>query len=206
MKRSALALVAFVVSASALAQVSDTAQVVSVTPIMDRVNTPRQECWTEQVSGPAHQPHSGRSIEYVQSPRAAGPQAGSSTSGAGAVLGAIIGGVVGHQFGNSTGGKDRGTIAGAVVGGLVGNAIESSSASPSAPAPAYGRDVQPSVYSPSSETRTVERCRTVHDTREKVNGYNVTYRYGNQQFTSRMPYDPGATLRVRVSVTPEITR
>ena len=160
----------------------------------------------EQVPTYAPAPRATEPVRYA--PPNATPSSG--TSGAGAILGAIIGGVVGHQFGNSTGGRDRGTIAGAVVGGLIGNGIESSSSTASAQSPQYAQGVQPSVnYNTApveTGTRSVERCRTVNDSREQISGYNVTYRYGNQQFTTRLPYDPGQTMRVRVQVTPEQTR
>ncbi len=209
MKRFAFAVLPAMLSSVAFANFSDTAQVVSSTPIMDRVSTPRQECWNEQMPVAVQRP-----IETTQY-NAPAPVASSQSSGgsaAGTILGAIIGGVVGHQFGNSTGGRDRGTVAGAVVGGLVGNAIGSSASATTAPSTTnYTQGVQPSVYSPSAQaadtaTRTVERCRTVADAREQITGYNVTYRYGNQTYTTRMATDPGTTIRVRVNVAPEIGR
>ncbi len=204
MKRFALALIPLSLMGAAQAQTpyGDVAQVVSATPIMDRVSAPRQECFMEQV------PTYSEPARVVEAPRyAPSSTASTGTTGAGAVLGAIIGGVVGHQFGNSSGGRDRGTVAGAVVGGLIGNGIESSN-SASATSPTYAQGVQPAYNSAPVQTgtRSVERCRTVNDSREQISGYNVTYRYGNQQYSTRLPYDPGQTMRVRVQVTPEQTR
>ncbi len=202
--RFALALIPALIASQAMANFTDVAQVVSATPIYDRVSTPRQECWTEQVQ--TYAPPS-RTVETVQ--YQAPPAASSSNTGAGAILGAIIGGVVGHQFGNSSGGRDRGTAAGAVVGGLIGNSIETTNRTASGNAPVYAGNVQTAVVATepaAAGTRSVERCRTVSDTREQVSGYNVTYRYGSQTYTTRLPYDPGQTLKVRVNVAPEIGR
>jgi uncharacterized protein YcfJ len=205
MKRFALALIPAAFIGAAQANYADVAQVVSSTPIMDRVSAPRQECFIEQVPTYSEPVRTTEPARYAPSTTAA-----SGTSGAGAVLGAIIGGVVGHQFGNSSGGRDRGTVAGAVVGGLIGNGIESSNNSASVQSPSYAQGVQPaSNYNTApvqTGTRPVERCRTVNDTREQISGYNVTYRYGNQQYTTRLNYNPGQTMRVRVQVTPEQTQ
>ena len=34
-------------------------------------------------------------------------------------------------------------------------------------------------------------------------GYDVEYMYKGEKYMSRLPYDPGNRLRVRVSVTPD---
>ncbi|MGI9302738.1 MAG: glycine zipper 2TM domain-containing protein, partial [Gammaproteobacteria bacterium] len=49
------------------------------------------------------------------------------------------------------------------------------------------------------------RCRVVddHRTEEHIAGYDVTYRYHGETFSTRLPYDPGRRLKVRVKVTPE---
>lgn len=52
-------------------------------------------------------------------------------------------------------------------------------------------------------TRDVERCRTVDVGNYIVNGYDVTYRYRNRDFTIRMAYDPGDRVQVRVDVEPQ---
>ena len=108
---------------------------------------------------------------------------GGSTSGGGAVLGAIIGGVLGNQIGKGDGRKAA-TVVGAVAGGAVGNNVG-------------GRNDR---YYSSSETR----CRTVHGSSEerRIAGYDVQYRYRGDVFMSRLDYDPGEPLRIRVSVDP----
>lgn len=44
------------------------------------------------------------------------------------------------------------------------------------------------------------RCRTVRVPRDVVKGYTVVYRYGGREITTTLPYDPGPTVRVGVSV------
>lgn len=105
---------------------------------------------------------------------------------AGTILGAIAGGVAGHQVGKGRG-QDAATALGAVIGAGAGQQL----AARHAPAPA--------------EHVTVEqRCRTVHDTRfeERVAGYDVTYRFNGRLYHTRMPYDPGDRIPVRVDVEP----
>lgn len=104
----------------------------------------------------------------------------------GAVLGAIIGGLVGNQVGSGSG-RRAATVAGAVIGGSVGRNVDQGNGPP-------GR---------TYEDRA-RRCRIVEEPREeqRIAGYNVEYRYRGEVYMSRLDYDPGDRLRVRVSVTP----
>jgi uncharacterized protein YcfJ len=106
-------------------------------------------------------------------------------SGGGAVVGAIIGGVIGNQVGKGSGRKAA-TVAGAVAGGAIGSETE--------------RRNNPERYYESAQTR----CRIVDGWEEerRIAGYDVEYRYRGQVYISRLPYDPGERLRIRVSVTP----
>ena len=102
------------------------------------------------------------------------------------VLGAIIGGAIGNQVGKGNGRKAA-TVAGAVIGGAI------------------GRDVDKNNGGPDRRyTQVEQRCRTVQVDREerRVAGYDVEYRFKGDVFLSRLDYDPGNRLRVRVSVTP----
>ena len=112
------------------------------------------------------------------------PRGGDPTGGT--ILGAIIGGAIGNQVGSGSG-RRAATVAGAVIGGSVGRDVDRSNGGP-------GR-----VYE-DRETR----CRIVDDAREEqqISGYNVEYRYRGEVYMSRLDYDPGDRLRVRVSVTP----
>ena len=102
---------------------------------------------------------------------------------AGTVLGAIVGGVLGNTVGKGDG-RRAATVAGAVVGGAVGNNV------------AQGDD---RYYSD-----TERRCRTVQDVSDerRIVGYDVQYRYRGDVYMSRLNYDPGDRIRVRVSIEP----
>ena len=53
-------------------------------------------------------------------------------------------------------------------------------------------------------TRDVEHCRTVDAGRDVLEGYDVTYRYQGRDLTTRMQYDPGTQVQVRVEVVPAL--
>lgn len=102
------------------------------------------------------------------------------------LLGGLIGGVVGNQIGHGRG-RDAARVAGAIIGGAIGN-----NASRQRQGDYYGRE------------RLVERC-DVHyrdSWNERIDGYRVTYEYAGREYTTRMPYDPGERVRIRVDVTP----
>jgi uncharacterized protein YcfJ len=105
----------------------------------------------------------------------------------GAIVGGITGGVIGNQIGAGNG-RDAATIGGAVAGAAIGDAIDRERA---------GIEVMP-------VTREVERCRTVEVGNDVVEGYDVTYRYRNRDFTTRMAYDPGQRVQVNVDVQPAV--
>lgn len=94
---------------------------------------------------------------------------------AGSVLGAVAGGVIGHQFGGGRG-KDLATVAGALGGGYAGN------------------QVQGAMQDGDTYTTTQQRCKTVYDKSEKMLGYDVTYKIGEQQGKIRMDNDPGTQI------------
>ena len=106
-----------------------------------------------------------------------------SGSAAGTILGAVVGGVLGNTVGKGDG-RRAATVAGAVVGGAVGNGVSRSG----------GGEYE------STETR----CRQVAAVSEqrRIMGYDVEYRYRGEVYVSRLNYDPGERLRVRVSVAP----
>lgn len=94
---------------------------------------------------------------------------------AGSVLGAVAGGVIGHRFGGGRG-RDVATVVGALGGGYAGNQI------------------QGSMQEGDTYTTTQQRCKTVYDKSEKMLGYDVTYKIGDQQGKIRMDRDPGAQI------------
>lgn len=111
--------------------------------------------------------------------RSAPPQG----SAAGTILGAVVGGVLGSTIGHGDG-RTAATVAGAVAGGAVGNSVSASG---------------------GGEYQTTEtHCRQVAAVSEqrRIMGYDVEYRYRGEVYLSRLNYDPGERLRVRVSVSP----
>jgi uncharacterized protein YcfJ len=101
----------------------------------------------------------------------------------GAVIGAIVGGVLGNTVGKGDGRKAA-TVAGAVVGGTVGHNVAQGG-------DRYYQDVE-------------QHCRMVEDVgqEQRLVAYDVQYRYRGDVFMSRLDYDPGDRLRVRVRIEP----
>lgn len=98
------------------------------------------------------------------------------------ITGAVIGGIVGNQFGRGNGNKAM-TIAGTVLGGSIGNDVGSHR---------------------SARHSGKHRCKTVmrYESREEIVGYKVKYRYNGKKFWTRTQYEPGSTIRIKVSVQP----
>lgn len=158
--------------------VYDYAKVVDVQPLTRqvRVSTPQRECWDE--------------TRYEQPP----PSYGMSDSrvAGGTLLGAVIGGVIGHAVGhNHHGGhhEQAATAAGAIIGAGIGNSQAKRRAGYTPPPP---------------REYTVQRCETRYrdEVHERIDGYRVTYLYQGRRQVTRMPYNPGERIRVRVDVTP----
>lgn len=105
------------------------------------------------------------------------------------ILGAIVGGAIGNALGHHEANRKVGTIAGVALGASVGRDISYRN----------GGDYERVGY------RDEQVCQTVADRgyREEVVAYRVFYRYNGRNFVTRMPYDPGARLRVNVNVQPD---
>jgi uncharacterized protein YcfJ len=105
------------------------------------------------------------------------------------LLGSAIGVVIGNQIGHGRG-KDAARVAGALVGGAIGHDVS----------------VQRQRELYGERGRTVERCGVSYrdSWEERIDGYDVTYRYAGREYFTRMPFDPGDRIRVRVDVTPAV--
>lgn len=104
-------------------------------------------------------------------------QASSNNTG-GAILGAVVGGLVG-----STVGKGDGRVAAAAVGAATGAVIGD-------------RWNDGSNY--RHVERPVERCRKVNSFHQEIVGYDVVYRYNGRHYSTRLPYDPGKWIDLKV--------
>jgi uncharacterized protein YcfJ len=104
---------------------------------------------------------------------------------AGTVIGAIVGAAIGNQVGDGNG-RRAATVAGAVAGGAIGREVDA------ADNPAGVR----------RSTRT--DCEIVDEyvERREIAGYDVQYRFRGEVFSSRLSYDPGEKLRIRVAISP----
>ncbi|MFK7913208.1 MAG: glycine zipper 2TM domain-containing protein [Pseudomonadales bacterium] len=113
----------------------------------------------------------------------AAPRRGSLT---GPILGAVIGGAIGNAVGHRKRNKQVGTAVGAVLGGSIGADVARRNR--------YERD----------HYRTETVCHTRHEQRseEREVGYRVAYAYGGETYHTQMDQHPGATIRVRVAVSP----
>lgn len=107
---------------------------------------------------------------------------------AGPIFGGIVGGLVGSQFGRGEG-RVASAAVGAMAGAITGEALSDR--------PAAREEIH---------HREVQRCRDVDQWESRLSGYRVTYEYGGRVHTTVLPYDPGPTLAVQVSVTPDHAR
>ncbi len=95
------------------------------------------------------------------------------------VFGGILGGLLGSRFGHGTG-RVAASAAGAITGAVVGDRLA-------------GND---------GGEHWETRCAPVERRQQVFSGYDVVYRYAGQVMHATLPYDPGNTLPVQVTVTP----
>ncbi|MHB1232440.1 MAG: glycine zipper 2TM domain-containing protein [Burkholderiales bacterium] len=138
----------------------DYATVRSVTPQIERVNYPREECQSEYP------------------PARAGGERGVS----GSIIGGIAGALLGNQVGQGNG-RTAATAVGAVTGAIVGDRVQNNDGS-------------------RGDGRELRRCHTVDHWEERNDGYRVVYEYAGHRASTVLPYDPGNTMKVRVSIAP----
>lgn len=158
------------------ADFDDFARVTNVTPQVEQINVPRQECRTE----------------YETSQRYPVREREPERSNGGAILGGIAGGLLGSQVGGGNG-RIAAAAVGAVTGAIVGDRVDNNGNNNNS----YNNNAQP-VY----ESRPVRQCRNIDNWETRTTGYAVTYEYHNRSYTSVMPYDPGSRLKLHVSLTP----
>ena len=175
LRAAGLAALAIFAAPVLAAEMTDYAQVVSSSPIIEKITDVSSDC--------------GRDPGYYRptsAPVAPPPQERSLVA---PIVGGIIGGIVGKQVGQGNGNvvaTAGGAIAGAVIGDRMGNS-GSRAAPPPPPGPQY-------VEQP---------CRRVETSRDVVKGYTVVYRYHGRDATTTLPYNPGDRITVGVNAIPE---
>lgn len=112
---------------------------------------------------------------------------GRATSPTGTIVGGVIGGALGNAVGHHRSNKKVGTVVGAVLGAAIGNDISRRHSGGG------------SVYYEDQE-----RCETTYRTvtEERLNGYDVAYRYGGKIYHTHTNEHPGNRIRVGVNVYP----
>lgn len=105
------------------------------------------------------------------------------------LLGALIGGAIGNELGH----RKRNKQVGAVVGGLLGGSI--------------GQDIARDSrrhhnHQHTNHYETIERCEVSYDRHEEqsVVGYDVTYLYHGNKYTTQTDRHPGKKVKVQISV------
>jgi len=156
------------------------ARVVDVNPVYEtvRYSVPREECTQERVPV-----YNGDSYRKQRSH--------SATPG---IVGAIIGGALGNAVGHNKTNKRVGLAVGALLGGVIGNDIAKKNQR-------YGHD----DYRRNERRYTTQEVCTVHEnwqSEQRAAGYDVSYLYAGETYTTRMDSRPGDTIRVNVRVTP----
>ena len=154
----------------------DYAEVIDISPVYHTFEhrIPQRDCWPERVRiEPSHK------------------QRSSATP---AIVGGIIGGAIGNAVGHSKTNKKVGTVVGSILGLSVGNDI--------------GRRQQRNSGYSGGHTgvsyKQIERCEVNHiiERKEKLVGYDVSYNYHGQTYTTRMDQHPGKRIKVSVNVSP----
>ena len=153
----------------------DYAKVTDVEPVYETVvkSVPVEQCWNERVRA--------RHSDYYRRQHSATPT----------LIGALIGGALGNELGHSKRNKQVGVVVGSILGGSIGHDV------------AHERQRRHADYG-DVEYRTVERCNVEQERFEEqmLVGYEVSYRYRGNLYTTIMDEAPGEKLRVSVNVKP----
>ena len=188
------------------ADFTDTARVISSSPIVEKVREPRQECVADVQ--PQRAPQAERSVIAPIIGGVAGALLGSTVgrgSGrdAATAAGAIAGTIIGDRVANPDSERSMtGSVVGGAAGGLLGAQVGKGSGRTAAAATGAiaGAVVGDRVDNrQTAAAQPAQRCRTVETTRDVIRGYAVVYQYNGRDITTTMPHDPGPTVRVGVT-------
>lgn len=114
------------------------------------------------------------------------PRRNSATS---TLVGGLIGGAIGHAVGHNKSNKRVGAVVGSALGLSIGHDIGR-------------RNRQPDRYDVSYDD--VERCEVSYqtETEERLTGYDVTYKYRGEIYSTFMEEHPGKRIKVSVNIQP----
>lgn len=205
-KRSLVMILAACSTTAWAADFVETVHVVSSTPIYERVSEPRQQCWNETTTAAAPQRSMGGAVVGGVAGGVLGSQVGRGSGQAAATAaGAVVGTIAGDHTSNPDSGNrsPTGAIIGGIAGGLLGNQVGGGSGRTAATAAGAiaGALIGDRMANPDApQTRQVQHCRQVENYHEEISGYNVVYRYHGREITTRLPYRPGRTIQVGVSL------
>lgn len=172
----------------------DHAKVTNVQPLFETVfkTVPVEECWNEKVPVRygAHKGHRYRDRHSSATPT---------------LIGALIGGALGNELGHKKRNKQIGVAVGGILGASIGHDIgrqrQRDHTDRHTEANYYGDG-----HHASHEARyeVVKRCSVQNERYEEqaLVGYEVSYRYRGNTYTTVTDSDPGDKLRVRVDVSP----
>lgn len=163
--------------AAALSALTFAAGAQAAQPFYDQARVRSVEPQYESVNVPREE----CSRQWVNERRRVGPP----PNHGGLVIGGVAGALLGNQIGKGHG-REAATAVGAVIGAVTGDRLAN-------------RDRYEEY---EDAPREVTTCRTVHEVQNRVVGYQVTYEYRGQYFTTLMRDNPGQSVRVRVSVDP----
>lgn len=201
---SAAVLMALANAGVAAPDFTDTAQVISSTPIVDRITEPRQDCSNVPARAPAQERSMVAPIVGGVAGALLGSQVGrGSGRTAATAAGAVAGTLIGDRVANPDSDRSMtGAVVGGAAGGLLGAQVGRGSGQNAAAAAGAigGAVVGDRVQNPQRTAQANQRCRTVETTRDIVRGYTVVYRYNGRDITTTLPYNPGSTVRVGIGV------
>lgn len=189
--------------------------VLDVDPIVrvDHVDEPIERCYDappSRRSSASWRDAPPRSSWRDAPPRYDEPWRRERAGGGGALVGGVVGGLLGNRIGNGRGKETELTVAGALLGAAIGANANRGRADRHERWDRwdrrgrwdrwdrYERDAR------SWRAEPVRRCEVTWESRpvERVDGYEVVYRYAGRRFTKVVDDHPGERMRVRVDLEP----
>lgn len=144
------------------------AEIVNVQQVTRTVETPREVCDNVQ-----------KQVPVKQQPQQA--QSSDPNKLLGSAAGAVVGGLLGNQVGGGSG-KKIATAVGAIGGGLAGREVQDRVEN--------RQRAQAGQARPQTRTVTREECRTVVDTHQETEGYEISWRDDAGVHTTRREQKP----------------